>query len=158
MFFVCASRINEQLFICKNCYELIAHMHNSLELACCLPAPQFNIHSGTCLESEIAISHLYQKTSKHPLCHHMHNLRVVSQGFLAEGLQRTTAGLGSVIIDSQPLTVALLATLFLGERFTRGTVLGLLLGTTGLCLLELPRETVLTLPQQLAGVCGGHTS
>ena len=30
------------------------------------------------------------------------------QGFLAEGLQRTSAGLGSIIIDSQPLTVALL--------------------------------------------------
>ncbi|XP_039138652.1 WAT1-related protein At3g02690, chloroplastic isoform X2 [Dioscorea cayenensis subsp. rotundata] len=33
------------------------------------------------------------------------------QGFLAEGLQRTSAGLGSVIIDSQPLTVAILASL-----------------------------------------------
>ena len=38
------------------------------------------------------------------------------QGFLAEGLQRTSAGLGSVIIDSQPLTVALLAALLLGEQ------------------------------------------
>lgn len=28
------------------------------------------------------------------------------QGFLAEGLQRCTAGLGSVIIDSQPLSVS----------------------------------------------------
>ena len=31
------------------------------------------------------------------------------QGCLSEGLQRTSAGLGSVIIDSQPLTVAILA-------------------------------------------------
>ncbi|KAL2628865.1 hypothetical protein R1flu_013551 [Riccia fluitans] len=38
------------------------------------------------------------------------------QGFLAEGLKRTSAGLGSVIIDSQPLTVAVLAALFLGEN------------------------------------------
>jgi drug/metabolite transporter (DMT)-like permease len=30
------------------------------------------------------------------------------QGFLAEGLARTGAGLGSVMIDSQPLAVAIL--------------------------------------------------
>ena len=40
------------------------------------------------------------------------------QGFLAEGLQRTSAGLGSVIIDSQPLTVALLASVFFGESLS----------------------------------------
>eukprot|EP00239_Pterosperma_sp_CCMP1384_P011254 CAMPEP_0197863500 /NCGR_PEP_ID=MMETSP1438-20131217/40985_1 /TAXON_ID=1461541 /ORGANISM="Pterosperma sp., Strain CCMP1384" /LENGTH=189 /DNA_ID=CAMNT_0043481411 /DNA_START=264 /DNA_END=831 /DNA_ORIENTATION=- len=38
------------------------------------------------------------------------------QGFLAEGLTRTAAGLGSVIIDSQPITVAILAALLYGER------------------------------------------
>ena len=37
------------------------------------------------------------------------------QGALAEGLTRTSAGLGSVIIDSQPLTVAILAAAFFGE-------------------------------------------
>lgn len=73
------------------------------------------------------------------------------QGFLAEGLQRTTAGLGSIIIDSQPLTVALLATLLLGESFTTASAAGLVLGVLGLILLELPQETVLSLPQQLAG-------
>lgn len=46
------------------------------------------------------------------------------QGFLAEGLQRTGAGLGSVIIDSQPLTVALLAALLFGERLSALGVLG----------------------------------
>jgi drug/metabolite transporter (DMT)-like permease len=46
------------------------------------------------------------------------------QGFLAEGLQRTGAGLGSVIIDSQPLTVALLAALLFGEVLTPVAVLG----------------------------------
>ena len=39
------------------------------------------------------------------------------QGFLAEGLVRTGAGLGSVMIDSQPLAVALMARIFFGERF-----------------------------------------
>jgi drug/metabolite transporter (DMT)-like permease len=38
------------------------------------------------------------------------------QGFLAEGLQRTGAGLGSVMIDSQPLAVALMARLLFGEQ------------------------------------------
>jgi drug/metabolite transporter (DMT)-like permease len=43
---------------------------------------------------------------------------------LAEGLNRTGAGLGSVIIDSQPLTVALLAALLFGERLSGLGVLG----------------------------------
>eukprot|EP00850_Spirogloea_muscicola_P022416 SM000293S10917 [mRNA] locus=s293:5370:8550:+ [translate_table: standard] len=62
------------------------------------------------------------------------------QGFLAEGLRRTTAGLGSVIIDSQPLTVAVLATIFFGETLSLVGVAGLVLGVVGLCLLEVPRE------------------
>eukprot|EP00850_Spirogloea_muscicola_P013055 SM000087S23337 [mRNA] locus=s87:5117:8130:- [translate_table: standard] len=62
------------------------------------------------------------------------------QGFLAEGLRRTTAGLGSVIIDSQPLTVAVLATIFFGETLSLVGVAGLILGVVGLCLLEVPRE------------------
>ncbi|KAK9800881.1 hypothetical protein WJX73_005112 [Symbiochloris irregularis] len=73
------------------------------------------------------------------------------QGFLAEGLQRTTAGLGSIIIDSQPLTVALLATLLLGENFTSASAAGLVLGILGLTLLEVPQEAVLSLPQQIVG-------
>ena len=60
------------------------------------------------------------------------------QGCLAQGLQRTSAGLGSVIIDSQPLTVALLAALLFGERVGGRAVLGLLLGVAGLLVLELP--------------------
>ncbi|EIE25111.1 DUF6-domain-containing protein [Coccomyxa subellipsoidea C-169] len=58
------------------------------------------------------------------------------QGFLAEGLQRTSAGLGSVIIDSQPLTVALLAALLFGERLRPAGIAGLGVGVLGLCLLE----------------------
>ncbi|KAL2333116.1 hypothetical protein Fmac_014329 [Flemingia macrophylla] len=60
------------------------------------------------------------------------------QGFLAEGLQRTSAGLGSVIIDSQPLTVAVLAALLFGESIGVVGVAGLVLGVIGLVLLELP--------------------
>lgn len=60
------------------------------------------------------------------------------QGFLAEGLQRTSAGLGSVIIDSQPLTVAILAALFFGESIGYVGAAGLVLGVVGLLLLEVP--------------------
>ncbi|QHN92398.1 WAT1-related protein [Arachis hypogaea] len=58
------------------------------------------------------------------------------QGFLAEGLQRTSAGLGSVIIDSQPLTVAVLAALLFGESIGIVGAAGLVLGVVGLVLLE----------------------
>ena len=60
------------------------------------------------------------------------------QGALAEGLTRTSAGLGSVIIDSQPLTVSVLAALFFGESISSVGVLGLVLGLAGLVVLELP--------------------
>lgn len=46
------------------------------------------------------------------------------QGFLAEGLTKTSAGLGSVIIDSQPLTVAILASVLFGERLNGETSSG----------------------------------
>ncbi|XP_010549885.1 PREDICTED: WAT1-related protein At3g02690, chloroplastic [Tarenaya hassleriana] len=60
------------------------------------------------------------------------------QGFLAQGLQRTSAGLGSVIIDSQPLTVAVLAALLFGESIGIVRAGGLVLGVLGLLLLEIP--------------------
>lgn len=60
------------------------------------------------------------------------------QGFLAEGLLRTSAGLGSVIIDSQPLTVAVLAAFFFSESIGYVGAAGLVLGVVGLLLLELP--------------------
>ncbi len=62
------------------------------------------------------------------------------QGFLAEGLQRTDAGLGSVMIDSQPLAVALLASWLFQERIGLWGALGLLLGITGISFLGLPDE------------------
>ncbi|RHN68013.1 putative EamA domain-containing protein [Medicago truncatula] len=58
------------------------------------------------------------------------------QGFLAEGLQKTSAGLGSVIIDSQPLTVAVLAALLFGESIGIVGAAGLVLGVIGIVLLE----------------------
>ncbi|CAN6287855.1 unnamed protein product [Urochloa humidicola] len=64
------------------------------------------------------------------------------QGFLAEGLQKTSAGLGSVIIDSQPLTVAILASLLFGESIGAIGAGGLVLGVVGLLLLEVPALSV----------------
>ncbi|KAK8320796.1 hypothetical protein V6Z12_A12G060200 [Gossypium hirsutum] len=60
------------------------------------------------------------------------------QGFLAQGLQRTSAGLGSVIIDSQPLTVAVLASFLFNESIGLVGAAGLVLGVVGLLLLEVP--------------------
>ncbi|PWA95701.1 nodulin MtN21 /EamA-like transporter family protein [Artemisia annua] len=60
------------------------------------------------------------------------------QGFLSKGLEKTSAGLGSVIIDSQPLTVAVLASLLYGESIGLVGIAGLVLGVVGLALLELP--------------------
>ncbi|BFI40392.1 probable blue pigment (indigoidine) exporter [Marchantia polymorpha subsp. ruderalis] len=62
------------------------------------------------------------------------------QGFLAEGLKRTSAGLGSVIIDSQPLTVAILAALLFGESLGFINYAGLALGVLGLLFLEVPLD------------------
>ncbi|XP_058723317.1 WAT1-related protein At3g02690, chloroplastic-like isoform X2 [Vicia villosa] len=61
---------------------------------------------------------------------------VMKQGFLAEGLQKTSAGLGSVIIDSQPLTVVVLAALLFGESIVIIGATGLVLSVVGLVLLE----------------------
>lgn len=60
------------------------------------------------------------------------------QGFLAEGLVRTGAGLGSVLIDSQPIAVALLALWLFGEQIGLWGWLGLGLGLVGVSLLGLP--------------------
>lgn len=79
-----------------------------------------------------------------------HPVPPLLQGFLAEGLQRTSAGLGSVIIDSQPLTVALLASLLFGERLGVAGAAGLLVGVAGLCLLEVPPSVLASLPESLA--------
>jgi drug/metabolite transporter (DMT)-like permease len=64
------------------------------------------------------------------------------QGFLAEGLVRTGAGLGSVMIDSQPLAVALLSGLLFGEIIGFFGWLGLLIGVLGISLIGLPNELI----------------
>lgn len=72
------------------------------------------------------------------------------QGFLAEGLARTGAGLGSVMIDSQPLAVALMALWFFGEKIGVWGWLGLALGVAGISLLGLPDEWISSLWQNHA--------
>jgi drug/metabolite transporter (DMT)-like permease len=67
------------------------------------------------------------------------------QGFLAQGLARTDAGLGSVMIDSQPLAVALLAAWLFGERIGWIGWIGLLVGVGGISLLGLPANLWLDL-------------
>ncbi|HEY9816084.1 MAG TPA: DMT family transporter [Candidatus Obscuribacterales bacterium] len=69
------------------------------------------------------------------------------QGFLSQGLTRTGAGLGSVMIDSQPLAVALMARWFFGERIGIWGGLGLALGILGISLLGLPDEWLVNLWQ-----------
>ncbi len=64
------------------------------------------------------------------------------QGFLAEGLVNTGAGLGSVIIDTQPLTVAVLSSFLFGERIRKIGWFGLLFGIAGVSLIGLPDEWI----------------
>lgn len=71
------------------------------------------------------------------------------QTLLAEGLLRTGAGLGSVMIDSQPLAVALLASWLFGERIGLWGWLGMALGITGISLLGLPDEWIIQAGQSL---------
>ncbi len=67
------------------------------------------------------------------------------QGFLAEGLQRTGAGLGSVMIDSQPIAIALMSAWLFQEVIGPWGWLGLVVGITGISLIGLPPESWTTL-------------
>jgi len=62
------------------------------------------------------------------------------QGFLAQGLVRTNAGLGSLLIDSQPLAVAVMAAVLYKERVGIAGTVGLLIGVVGIGLIGLPTE------------------
>jgi len=64
----------------------------------------------------------------------------VFQGCLARGLGQTGAGLGSVLIDSQPLLVALLARLLFNEPINPVGWFGLVLGLAGILCLGLPAD------------------
>ncbi len=75
------------------------------------------------------------------------------QGFLAEGLQRTNAGLGSVIIDSQPLAVALLSSWLFKEVIGIWGFFGLGFGIVGISLIGFPDQLIYDLWQgNLAGL------
>ncbi len=60
------------------------------------------------------------------------------QGFLSEGLMRTGAGLGSVMIDSQPLAVAILCRWLFKDIIGFWGWLGLVFGIVGIALIGLP--------------------
>ena len=64
------------------------------------------------------------------------------QGFLAEGLVKTGAGLGSVMIDSQPLAVALMSSWLFGELIGLWGWLGLGFGIVGISLIGVPDEWI----------------
>ena len=64
------------------------------------------------------------------------------QGFLAAGLVRTGAGLGSVMIDSQPLAVALLSSWLFGEIIGFFGWLGLIIGVLGISLIGFPDRLI----------------
>jgi drug/metabolite transporter (DMT)-like permease len=67
------------------------------------------------------------------------------QGFLAAGLAKTGAGLGSVIIDSQPLAVALMSGWLFQEVIGVWGWLGLVLGICGISLIGLPDQWLMDL-------------
>ncbi|MBE9214450.1 DMT family transporter [Plectonema cf. radiosum LEGE 06105] len=67
------------------------------------------------------------------------------QGFLAAGLVRTGAGLGSVMIDSQPLAVALMCSWLFAERIGLYGYFGLILGILGISIIGLPDELILSI-------------
>ena len=62
------------------------------------------------------------------------------QLFLTYGISKTGAGLGSVLIDSQPLLVALLARAIFGNLINPIGWLGLLFGFGGIVFLGFPKE------------------
>jgi drug/metabolite transporter (DMT)-like permease len=82
------------------------------------------------------------------------------QGLLARGLVGTGAGLGSVLIDSQPLLVALLARSLFGEAINPVGWLGLLVGLLGILCLGLPapllRQWWLMGPESLGDQAWSH--
>lgn len=64
------------------------------------------------------------------------------QGFLTTGLVHTGAGIGAVLIDAQPLVVALLSSWLFAETIGLWGWLGLLIGIAGICLCGLPESWI----------------
>lgn len=69
------------------------------------------------------------------------------QGLLTVGLVNTGAGLGAVLIDAQPLVVALLARILFGSLIGPWGWLGLTIGIAGISLCGLPTELIYSLWQ-----------
>ena len=69
------------------------------------------------------------------------------QGFLSEGLVRTSAGLGSVMIDSQPLAVAIMSKFLFAEIIGLWGWLGLAIGISGISLIGIPDNWLYGLAQ-----------
>ena len=69
------------------------------------------------------------------------------QGLLTTGLVNTGAGLGAVLIDAQPLVVALLARILFGNLIGFWGWLGLFVGIAGISLCGLPANWIYTLFQ-----------
>lgn len=67
------------------------------------------------------------------------------QGFLTSGLVQTGAGLGAVLIDAQPLVVAILSRFLFGELIGLWGWLGLGIGVLGISLCGLPQEWIITI-------------
>lgn len=64
------------------------------------------------------------------------------QGFLTLGLVNTGAGIGAVLIDAQPLVVALLSRWLFGELIGFWGWLGLTIGIAGISLCGLPEKWI----------------
>ncbi len=64
------------------------------------------------------------------------------QGLLTAGLVNTGAGIGAVLIDAQPLVVALLARILFGSLIGLWGWLGLAIGIAGISLCGLPADWI----------------
>ncbi|MGB3671505.1 MAG: DMT family transporter [Phormidesmis sp.] len=70
------------------------------------------------------------------------------QGLLTAGLVNTGAGIGAVLIDAQPLVVALLARILFGSLIGLWGWLGLAVGIAGISLCGLPADWIYSLWEQ----------
>ena len=80
------------------------------------------------------------------------------QGFLTEGLVSTGAGLGAVLIDAQPLVVAILSRLLFGEFIGVWGWLGLAIGVLGISLCGLPEQWIVRILHGDLTIFQGATS
>ncbi|MGK7937495.1 MAG: DMT family transporter [Xenococcaceae cyanobacterium] len=74
------------------------------------------------------------------------------QGFLSQGLVRTSAGLGSVMIDSQPLAVAIMSKFLFKEIIGFWGWLGLAIGIGGISLIGIPDHWIYSVVQGNPGL------